>query len=88
MPPFFTHKNNIEEFTTKLGDFYDLCMAVNFLSDDYVALISEEAKSLCYLLKRYFEEKKEELKNLIISTLYGIAYENNEKGIILDVIST
>jgi len=87
LPQFFTHKKNIEELTIRLGDFYDLCMANDFLCDDYIAAVGEEEKNLCYLLKGYFEENKNNLKELIISILYAAAYGNQEKRIIVEVFN-
>ena len=67
----FTSKERIEKLTSQLGDFFDYCMALQFLSDDYLVRVKEEEMSSCMVLKLSFEEKRNHLRQTILPLLYG-----------------
>lgn len=85
LPAFFTDKKNIEELANRLGDFYDLCMAVAFLSDDYIEAIEGEEKDLCRKWRQYFEANKTVLKQSIASVLYLAAHHADTPGTMVEI---
>lgn len=70
IPPALANLKAMEELTSWLGDFYDLCMALFFVSAVYIGdLFDEKEVTLLNALKEQVQIRKEAMKEELIHLL-------------------
>ena len=87
LPQFFAHKEKLEELGERIGDFGDLCTAMNFLTHDYITDIKKKEISVCYLLRLYFEKNKDNLNHMIVSLIGSANYKDKKSEVTTETYS-
>ena len=86
LPAYFTTKKNIEVFADKLGEFYDLCIALYFFKPVYIDKIADEKeKKILLTLRQKLELTKGEMKEEISALLNHIKPEKKNKDVLQEV---
>jgi CHAD domain-containing protein len=86
LPASFTNKKNIEVFADKLGEFHDLCIALNFFKPFYIDKIAvEEENKILLSVKQKLEETKGEMKEEINTLLNHVKQEMEKENILQEV---
>ncbi len=70
LPVYFTNKKNLNVFTSKLGEFHDLCIALYFFNTVYIEKIADEKEkklllSMMLKLERMKGMMREEINTLL-----------------------
>jgi CHAD domain-containing protein len=59
-------KANIKEITEKLGNFHDICMAINLLSPEYIDKISSgQERNSALAIREQLQKQKQETKSTV-----------------------
>lgn len=67
---------NVESLTVKLGDFHDLCIAIDFLNPNSISYVEDgEEKKVLFFIKQQLEWSKQNLKETICRDLMNIKKE-------------
>jgi len=83
LPEYFMNRNNVEMLAARLGDFHDLCVAVEFFKPIYISQIASASEiEALQLLEEELRLEKKELKQEIVFALDQTRPAIEEKEVI------